>query len=173
MIDALDSFEEHFRRRVVTAFPTRKVMGIMDAQDWPPETVELEAFYILSLGDSPVAEAQSAAMPVYVETVQISWIVVGADINSSMRGRNRGNRYRANKQIKKELLYGLFPYFTEKKKFTLNPSSGVIESASLEPEEFVIWSKAQFSPAEPAKDSGVIYGIATVYIANMTDEITS
>lgn len=171
MIEAIDTFEEHFRTNVLAFNASRKVIGVLDARDWPPATIDQEAFYLLSLGEAPVAEAQSAAMPVYTHTVQITWIIAGADLLSSNRGLNRGNRYRVNMQMKAEVLRGLFPYFAEKKSYSINQANGSLVITPIVPQEFIIWSKAQFGPSQPAKDSGVIYGIATVYVANMTDKI--
>src|SRR5262245_58732789 len=128
MIEGVDTFEEHFRSRVQATNPARKVMGMMDAQDWPPENVELESFYLLSLGENPSAEAQSSVMPVYIHTIQITWIITGSDLIASNRGRNRGDRYRTNLQMKKEILNGLYPYFADKVDISLNQGDGSIIS---------------------------------------------
>lgn len=172
MIEAIDTFEEHFRSRVIALNPARVVAGVIDAMDWPPENVQLESFYLLSLGETPSQDAQSSVMPVYVHTLQITWLIAGADLDTTNRGFNRGNRYRVHMQMKKEVLNGLYPYFADKADVSLNQSDGsMIVTPRTNPQEQIVWSKAVFGPSSPAKDSGVITGIATVYVANMTDPI--
>ena len=55
MSDGIDSFYQYVKARIVASNSSRTVAGLLAARDWPPEKVKLQAFYLLTLGESPIA----------------------------------------------------------------------------------------------------------------------
>jgi hypothetical protein len=152
--------------------PTRKVIGVMSAMDWPPKNVELEAFYLLVLGDVPLGkQAYSAAIPVKVHTVQWTWMIVGTDIQTGVQLRGRGDRYRTHFTMKGELENGAYPGFAQKQNVVLG-STGNLVPIPADPSEPIMWSPVSFGPDRNDKNSGVLYGIGTIRITDMSDQIS-
>ena len=173
MIDAIDSYIRHVRLRMATINPTRSIKGPMDAFDWPTRKIESEALYLLTLNDEPIgSQGGSQAVPIVTHMVQWSWVILGDDIAANVKGRNRGNRYRVEFQIKEELRQASYPGFTEKLHLTAAPESGSLTFSSLDPKAAISWTRLEFRK-DTDKNSGVVYGIATTYITQITDAILS
>lgn len=176
MSDATDS---HFRwvlSRMATINPKRQVFGIMNAQDWPPQQVQFESFYLLSLGEEPIGKSfDSASVPVLSHTLQWLWIVMGTDLQTGVVGRNRGDRYRIDAQMRAELLQALYPRFCEKQKWVLNGNSLMnlnVTPQSLNPVQSVWWSAPAFM-RKSDKASGLVYGTAGISMTDMTEFIAA
>jgi hypothetical protein len=159
-----------------TINPTRKMAGVTDAQAWPPKNVMLESFYLLTLGEKPVGKSfWSASIPVLTHSVQWTWIVVGTDLTVGKVGRNRGDRYRISMKMKEELLQATFPWFAQKGDWSVlgsTPSGLVLQETPITPLENMWWSPPVFLN-KVDKDSGVIYGAASVQITAMEQTILS
>lgn len=172
MIDVLDSHYAYVKGRVATINPSRKFLGMMLAQDWPPDTVDMEAFYLLDLAVNPVErDAYSAADPIYIYTVQWTWLIAGTDLQDGLKGRNRGNRIRTSYQMKNELRQALYPNFCEKVQVSINASGTVIKT-SYDPKEYIMWTPSSFKD-RPDKESGLIYGTCTTQITGISAEIAA
>ncbi len=171
MIEAADTYYQEVKTRVLAKFPSRVFAGLMEAQDWPLQQVDLEAFYLLTLGEVPLGrQAVSAAIPIYVHQLQWVWIIGGSDVESGVRSRSRGDRYRVGYQMKKELLDGMFPRFAEKKNWTVD-TAGNLQSASRSPKESILWTYPDFLNRVD-RPSGIVYSSASVRLTNFTDELS-
>lgn len=169
---ALDTHYLAVKTRVLAVNPNRKFLGIMNAQDWPPKDVFTEAFYLLILGAVPLGkQADSAAIPVVVHTVQWTWLVVGSDVQVGIQERSRGDRYRRHFTMKGELLNGCYPRFAEKLDVTVDGNGNLVTAPITNPTDTIVWSPLVFTDRSD-KASGVIYGIGTVRITDMTDFIS-
>jgi hypothetical protein len=158
--------------RIQTLNPNRQVVGVMSAQDWPPKNVSLESFYLLILGEVPLGkQAYSAAIPVKVHTVQWTWMIAGTDIQTGVQLRSRGDRYRTHFAMKGELENGNYPGFAAKQNVVLN-GAGDLLAVPVTPSEPIMWSPVSFTDRND-KNSGLLYGIGTVRITDMTDQIFS
>jgi len=174
LLCGIDSHYFSVRNRVIAFNPARKVMGVMDAQDWPPLNVEMESFYCLDLGAVPIGkQGYSATIPIVIHTVQWTWLVSGTDIQKGIQIKSRGDRYRINGQIEKELENGLYPGFAQKLSVEYAGADGSqLIGTPLDPVEYIMWSPASFVKKSD-KVSGLLYGTCTVRITNMTDSILS
>lgn len=172
MIDVLDSHYNYVKTRVQSLVnPTRKFMGATMAQDWPNETVQMESFYMLDLGQVPIGrQSYSASVPILSYTVQWTWLIAGTDIQNGVKGRNRAERYRTNYDMKNELRIALFPNFCEKLQFSL--SGETVIKTSYDPQEYITWTPSTFRDRID-KPSGLVYGLCTVQITGMTGNIAA
>lgn len=150
--------------------PDRKFGGVMDAQEWPTADVDMEALYLLTLGETPLGrQAFSASSPIYVFTAQWTWLIAGNDLDQGVEGRNRGDRYRIDAAIKDELRRSSFPFAAEKKVTTVD-SNNLVVRTPFDPKEYIYWQALQFTKRSD-KASGLIYGVATAYITGITAAI--
>lgn len=171
MLNAVDSLFEYVKSRMATINPARVLGGLVDAQDWPPQNVQMEALYLIALPAVPVGkETYSAAIPILMHTLQWTWMVQGTDLAQAIIGANRGDRYRKNMQIRQDLLAALWPNFAEKKSWSVVGQAVV--GASLNPVEFMIWTPVQFLERID-KASGLLYGTATIHLTDMESPILS
>lgn len=170
--DAVDSYFQFVKARILEMNPTRKVVAVQEAMDWPPKNVDLESFYLLILNDAPIGkDFDSASIPTLSIQMQWVWAIVGADLQSPSIGRNRGNKYRVNQTMKGELLYGGFPRYCEKLTYSVD-GGGTLVSASLVPQEFIWWGPLRFNQRND-RASGTIYGTGSVSLVNMSDQIAA
>jgi len=172
VIDAIDSYFEFMEAGIIAVNANRKVIGIMDAMDWPPKTVQLESFYLLVLGARGLTgkSAWSSAIPTYVHTLQWTWIIAGSDLTQGKIGRSRGDRYRTNITMRDELVVATqSAWWTQKLQWTIRgntPSGVVLSSTPLSPSEFLWWGPLTFLNKQD-RESGTIFGAATVQITDM------
>ena len=172
MLDALDSHYFAVKNRILQLNPSRQVVGIMDAQDWPAQDVKFEALYCLCLGESPIGkQGWSPTIPIVYHTVQWTWLIAGTDTQAGIQGKSRGDRYRKNYQIEKELEYGIFPQFAQKNTYSID-GNGVLRITPVVPTEFILWTPVSFAKKSD-KVSGLIYGTATTRITDMTGTIAA
>lgn len=174
MSDAIDSHYHYVKGRVQALNPARKFMGIMDAEGWPPLKVATESFYLLTLGDNPSSKASVSPFNMrYTDVAQWTWIIAGTPLVNGIAGRNRGDSYQINEQMKKEMRNGIYPLFCEKQTLTPDPAnSGSMILTSYNPRLFVDWTFPQFTKRSD-RASGLIYGIGTVYLTATTEQITA
>lgn len=171
LVSGLDTHYQTVKARIQQVNPDRAVAGLLDAQDWPPEVVQPDAFYCLVLGAVPApSDAGSISIPIMIYTIQWLWLNQGTDLAQGEQARSRGNRYRVNAQMESEILYGLFPYFAAKCQYGVNPADGSLTSVPISPQDTVFWQRPTFLKRLDEK-SGVIYGTATTQLVNMTDEV--
>ena len=170
MIHAVDTLWITFSNNLANINPQRVAVGYMDAQDWPPQKVQFNAFYLLELAADPLGKsADSWAVPFYVHTLQFVWIVKGTDVSNynNVLGKTRGDRVRINANMKEELLKSLYPGFTQK----LDVSVGANQQLSIKTlNEPLVWSKPAFR-IRADRDSGLVYGTASVRMTDMTADI--
>lgn len=171
MIESIDSYFMMIRSRIATLNPTREVIGVLDAGEWPPENITPHAFYLLLLGSVEVRGGSTPSVPVYVHTLQWQWFVQGSDLTAGVRGKNRGDRYRIIMQMRNEIRIANFPRFTEK--LIYSPAAdGQLTSQSLTPPEQVWWKMPTFYKRSD-KESGSVYEVASIEITDMTPLITA
>jgi len=171
-LDALDSYYQFVKGRIKTYNFNRVVAGMLNAQDWPPKQVKLEAFYLLVLGEDVVGkQGFSPAVPIKFHLVQWTWIIKGSDLQQGERLANRGDRYRIMQTMKDELTDGMFPNYTEKQTWALNASQ-VWTPTSLVPPMYITWTPVSFHERFD-KDSGVAYGTGSTRIQDIRQPITS
>jgi hypothetical protein len=170
-VDGIDSHYNWVKSRIAVKNPDRSVKGLLQAQDWPSQKIELSAFYLLVVGTTPLdIQAGSIAGPHVSHLLQWVWIVKGTDLAANQRMRNRGDRFRTHMAMKDELVYAMYPNYTEKK--TWSYINEVWTGESLVPAQHVSWSRVQFQERLD-KDSGVIYGTASVHVSDMLTQIDS
>lgn len=172
MIDAIDSYFQIIQQGINVANPNRKVIGVIDAMDWPPKNVILEAFYLLVLGARGIngKSMWSSAVPSFVHTLQWVWVIQGSDLTSGKVGRSRGDRYRTNITMRDELVVATQQaWWTEKLQWSVQgntPSGLALQSASLNPKEYLWWSPLTFLNRQD-RESGTIYGAAQVQVTDI------
>jgi hypothetical protein len=170
-LDALDSYYQYVKGRIIAYNNQRTVAGMLAAQDWPPKSVKLNSFYLLDMGEEPVGkQGFSPAVPIKFHIVQWTWIIKGSDLQPGERLANRGDRYRIMQAMKWELTQGMFPNYAEKQ--TWNLVNGVFTGASLVPKIFMTWIPVSFHTNYP-KDSGLAYGTGSTRIQDISSPITS
>lgn len=148
----------------------RKVHGIIDAAEWPPDKVDMEAFYCLFLSATP--GKGTPASPLYTYKMQWVWLITGTDIQASQQQANRGDRYRTHLVMCEELRQGLYPNFGEKLVFSVDIDTGSLKSQSLDPQEYLWWSPGIFRHRVDDK-SGLLYGFVDVSMNSWTGLITA
>jgi len=177
MLDAIDSYFQYVAGRMATINDQRQMVGVVDSMDWPPKTIVMEGFYLMTLGERPLTSKSfwSPTIPVLSHTLQWTWIIAGSDLTSGKVGRSRGDRYRTNMTMREELLKANYAWWCEKKDWSVvggTPSGLALQSESLTPVENVWWTPPTFLNRLD-RESGVIYGAATVQLVEMTEEITA
>lgn len=177
MIDgAIDSYYKYIKNNVLSLNPSRKCLGFMDAQDWPNEQIVLEALYLLIVGPgTPIGkQGYSPSSPILTYVLQWVWAIVGSDLQGNVKGRNRGERVRTDMAIREELRQAHIPGFTEKKFITedLSVDPPVVKFNSYSPPDYIRWTPVEYKKNSD-KDSGVIYGSASVNLTSITDTITA
>lgn len=171
-VDSVDSFYRFSKSRIIAYNPNRIVVGVVNAQDWPPKDLTMEAFYLLYLGDDVVGkQGWSAVVPIKFHLVQWTWIIKGSDLQQGTRAAFRGDRYRKMQAMKYELTQGMVPQYTEKLTWSLD-SNGNLQSASYSPKMFVTWTPPSFHEKTDT-DSGVAYGTGSTRIQDIFQPITS
>jgi hypothetical protein len=173
MIESIESHYRYVKNAIITLNTARTVVGILEAMDWPPKEIQLNAFYVLSLGETPAENVKQIYSTGMLHLIQWTWIIAGSDLNSTQRGRNKGDRFRINFAMKSELIQALSPYFTERKKWSAKQVGNVIQytGTSYDPPEKCFWTRPKFLPPKLEGSSGVIYGAAQLYIADFGDTI--
>jgi hypothetical protein len=172
-VDGIDSFYQFVKARIQVLNTQRVVAGMLNAQDWPPKNVKLEAFYLLVLGEDVVGrQGFSPAVPIKFHLVQWTWIIKGSDLQQGEKLANRGDRYRIMQTMKEELTNGLFPNYAEKLTWSLNQTNGKWLGVPYAPKMFVTWTPVSFQEKFD-KDSGVAYGTGSTRIQDILQPITS
>ena len=172
MLPAIDSFYMAVEAALVANNPQRQVLGLLEAQDWPPQEVAFEAFYCLVLGATPLGrQAYSATSPIYVHHLQWVWMIMGTDVQAGIRGRNRGDRYRTNHIMEQELLVGLFPYFAPKLSWTVDVNGNLTGTPYAVPDT-ILWTPPSFV-TRVDKASGLTYGSAAVSLTDIAEQVAA
>ncbi len=172
-LDALDSYYQWVRARIVSYNQQRVVKGMLNAQDWPPKEVVLNAFYLLVLGEEPVGKSGfSPAVPIKFHLVQWTWIIKGSDLQPGVQAANRGDRYRTMQAMKYELTYGMFPNYAPKQTWALVGSKWTPTPLPATQEQAITWTPVSFHETYP-KDSGIAYGTGSTRIQDIQQPITS
>lgn len=148
----------------------------MEAMDWPPKNIVLQAFYLLVLGQRQVGKSfWSPTVPVYTHTLQWTWIISGTDLTQGVVGRSRGDRYRTDMTMKEELLQASWPWFAPKTQWSVvgsTPAGLALTSTPLNPPETMWFTQPAFV-SHVDKTSGMTTGTATIYLTDMDKQITS
>lgn len=174
--DAIDSYFKYVKGRIVAKNPNRLIPGIIEANAWPPQEVQNEAFYLLLLGESPSSNFGTVSSTGIIHLTQWTWVVIGNDLPtqaSNQVGRNRGNRYRNNAKLKQELLNGLYPNFCDKNTYIPQQQGNNLVSVPTSVGEKIWWSRPRFLPVKAEGESGVLYGAAQIFVSEFSDLITS
>jgi hypothetical protein len=172
VIDAIDSYFAAMEAGIAIANPNRKVIGVMDAMDWPPKNVTLEAFYLLVLGARGLNSKAmwSSAEPTFVHTLQWTWVIAGSDLTQGKIGRSRGDRYRTNITMRDELVVATQKaWWAEKLQFSVQgntPSGVALQATPMDTPEWIWWTPLTFLNRQD-RESGVIYGAAQVQVTDI------
>jgi hypothetical protein len=164
--DAVDSHYMYCRSRILQYNSARVMKGLLAANDWPPENVAMEAFYLLTLGEGATARgSDTPTKRAGHHLCQWVWVIAGQDLNDTQRAKNRTKRFRLNEEMKAELLYGLYPGFCEKQTWALN-SNGAYIGSSYSPVKFCRWPSTAMFTDRHDKASGLIYGMCSLYVSD-------
>lgn len=172
MQDAIDTYFEYVSNRMATIVnPSRQMVAIQDAADWPPKNVVLEAFYLLYLGARPITGKSfwSPTITTVVHSVQWTWIIAGSDLTQGKVGRSRGDRYRTNMKMRDELTHATYPWFAQKNTYSVlgsTPTGLALEATPVSPTEDIWWTSLVFLNRVD-RESGVVYGAASTQITDM------
>jgi hypothetical protein len=170
--DAVDSYFKFVKARIVAKNPKRTVMGVIEANAWPPKNVQAEAFYLLLLGEMPTSGTATSIG--FSHLTQWVWTIEGADLPQDQVGNNRGSRYQSNYQMKSELINGLYPYFCDKNVYTPQVQGNkLVAVPTVQPQDSIWWSRPRFMPTRFEKQEGIIYGACQVTVGEFADVITS
>lgn len=172
IIDAIDTYFSYVANRMNTIVnPQRQMIGCSDAMDWPPKNVIPEACYLLYLGARPITGKSfwSVEITTVVHTVQWVWLIIGADLTQGKIGRNRGDKYRTNMQMRDELTHATYPWFTMKNSYSVlgsTPTGLALQATPVSPVEDIWWTSLTFLNRID-QTSGVVYGAASAQITDM------
>ncbi len=170
MSDAVDTYYQYVKTRVIANNPSRKFGGIIDAVDWPNPQIEFEVFYLLVVNDEKPVEGSESSQVVNIP-LQWVWMVMGADIAITTKGRNRGDRYRLHSAMKREMQIGNFPGFTQKKQITgVDTATGAVTFEDISPPESIRWTRVNLN-RRIDKASGLIYGVGAITLIDMSEAI--
>lgn len=170
--DAIDTYYQYVKTRILALNSGRTVAGLLQAQDWPPEKVKTESFYLVDDGPMPVGrQAYSIGSPIYLHALHWHFVIVGTDIKEGVRQANRGDRFRIMLAMENELINANYPLFTMKLHWALD-GNGKWTSTAPDIPEAIFWSSMKFVP-RPDKTSGKIEVVASVTLTNMLEAITS
>lgn len=173
MIQVTDSFSEAVRARILAVNAIRKVHGMIDAAEWPPDKVDFESFYCILVGMTPLGrQAFTPSAPLYAYRLQWVWLISGTDVQPTQEQLNRGDRYRTHLTMCEELRIGLYPNFAEKLQFSIDQTNGRLLSQSLTPQEFMWWTPGTFRHRVDNK-SGLLYGYVDVTVHSWSALITA
>lgn len=170
--DALDSYWKYVKPRIIANNPQRTVVGIIEANEWPPKQVQFNSFYLLALGETPSRGFGSKTNRGLTYLVQWMWLIPGDDKAQGTMGKNRGNRYRIHYQMKSELGQASYPGFCDKNTYTAPAAPGLPATATALGEK-IWWSPLRFMPSHLEEKSGLLQGSAQVHINSFGDVITS
>lgn len=172
--DAIDSYFKFVKARIIAMNSKRTVMGVIEANAWPPKNIQPEAFYLLLLGETTRNGFGTVSSLGLYHLTQWVWAIEGADLPQEQVGNNRGNRYQTNYQMKSELINGLYPYFCDKNSYTpVIQGNKLVAQPTVQPNDRIWWSKPRFIPTRYEKQEGVIYGACQVTVGQFSDIITS
>lgn len=171
-LEVLDSHYQFVKARILAVNPSRVVSGMLNAQDWPPPQVKLEAFYMLVLGREPVGkQGFSAANPIKFHLVQWTWIIKGTDLKQGVKAAYRGDRYRIMQTMEDELIYGINPNYAERQSWTIDQNDNWVAS-SFTPKQYFTWTPVAFHETFN-KDSGIAYGTGRTRLQDIPQSITT
>jgi hypothetical protein len=171
--DAIDSFYRFVKANVIAINADRIFVGIMNAQDWPPKNLTLEAYYLLVLGEEPIGkQGYSQAVPIKFHLVQWVWLIKGSDLQQGTRAAFRGDRYRTMQSMKDEMTQGMYPGYSPKLTWALNPATGAVVGTPFTPPLTIAWPPVTFHEKFD-KESGVAYGTASTRIQDFYPTITT
>lgn len=140
--------------------------------DWPNQDVQFEAFYCLVLGAAPIGPQTYSPYAMWMShSLQWVWMLMGTDVQEGIRGRNRGDRYRTHHTMEQELLAALYPYYTQKKIWSLD-GNGALQSAVTDPPESITWTPPIFR-TRIDQPSGLTYGSASTELTDMTEVVAA
>lgn len=168
--DIVDTYYKAIKDRVRVVNANRRFEGLVQVSAWPPETVQEEALYLLLFDPKPVKEMISRATPTYTRMVQWTWLVQGTDLQPGEEGSNRGDRYDLHEKIVEELIQAHAVQAAEKKSWSLD-ANDLLVGATSDPAQFVRWSVPDFG-SDYNKDTGLVYGLATVYVSGIASTIS-
>src|SRR6267142_2543230 len=169
--DCIDSHFKYVKARIIASNSSRIVVSILEANAWPPQAVDSNAFYLLLLGETTAKEFGTVTSRGIIHLVQWVWIITGDDLLQNQLGKNRGNRYRINSAMKSELMNGLYPGFCPKNTYTASQQGNQVQVQATPANEKIWWSAAKWMPTKFEDDSGVVYGAAQVFISEFSDVI--
>ena len=182
LLDVLDSYFLFVQSQLTKLGATVTVNGsqipqplgtVVQANDWPLTPLQEGAPSLLVLNVSPRGGTPNQIL--YEFVCQWIWILIGTNISATQVGANRGDRYRNNMQIMQNLRQANHPGFCQKQSITAvdgntgaitqTPASSVVPYASIPTNsmESIWWTRLRF-PMRQDKDSGVVYGVATVSV---------
>jgi hypothetical protein len=166
MIDVLDTFYQYIAGNIALLNPSQAMHGLISVQDWPEVNLDLNGgLYLLHLTSPPVAAMSKPAQQYLEHFVQWQWVVQGSDIAATNVDPNRGNRGRASFAMQELIRQAHFPGFCTKKSIQgYDPTSASGTFAPYSPIEMIYWT-APRCIAKPDKQSGIIYGVATLQVS--------
>lgn len=170
LVDWSDGVYNYVLNRIAAINPARQFSGIVQARAWPVDQATPESFYLLLGNEAPLRTPGHTPIsaPTYSEKIQWAWQIIGNDIPQNALQRNRGDRYRINFTMQQELLQGLWPFFFEKKQYSLDASSGspVVVATSYFPKE-MLWVKEPVFTDRMDRVSGILFGYGALEVTGI------
>jgi hypothetical protein len=160
MVDVLDTFYTFIVAKYQLLNPARKLLGLINAQDWPQVELVDGGLYLLYLTSVAIEEDSTLSQTYYEHYLQWAWIFLGNDLQSNQVGFNRSSRYRDNFAVVEELRQVHFPGWCPKQQLACDETSGTITPTPYDPVEMIHWSKPRLGTKLAMAQSGVSYGTA-------------
>jgi len=167
-VDVTDTFYNYVSQKLAAqTIPTSvpvKMMGLINAADWPQAEVVEGGIYLLYLTSVPIEEDGSRAQTYYEHYMQWAWLFLGNDLTSGQVGRIRGSRHRDDMAVVEAMRQAHFPGFCSKQFSTCDPGTGVVTFAPYNPQEMIHWSFPRLGTKIASAQSGVLYGTAPLEV---------
>jgi hypothetical protein len=159
MIEAIDSYYSYIAAQMKLVDSTQLMGGIVAARDWPQTPTTEGALYLVYMQSLPKGGTESQVF--YEYFCQWIWLLMGTNIAATQTAANRGDRYRKEMSIEKNLRQAHFASYCPKLTHAL--SGSLIITGGIGDGESVWWSHLRFGPKMDVA-SGVIYGSAAVQL---------
>jgi hypothetical protein len=169
LADAIDTFYAFVRANVLALNSKRVFGGIVQARDWPPKNIVDQSVYLCQMMDAPTrTRHQSFYAPLMTYTLEWRWAIIGTNVPANAQAANRGDKYRINMAIEKELLSAHNPGYTLKNQYSVGSdvdNDAIQVVVPYNPPEPLWWGIPGFSPKQD-RTSGMLYTAGRVEVSS-------
>lgn len=164
MGDTLDTYYAYIVAQYQRINPSRQLLGMVNAQDWPQAELVDGGLYCLYLSSVPVPEQSTRAQTYYEHYMQWAWVFIGNDLQANQVGLNRSDRYRDDLAVIEELRQVHFPGFCPKQQLVVDGTTGNVTYVPYVPDETITWGEPRLGTKLAMAQSGISYGTAPLEV---------